>query len=183
MSTKKKLKESYDNSQAVMAYYIVTTYRNSGQNAFRNTCENKSNKVDKSIVPLEANHQRQEEEQQRYEHTDARDNVDKVSDLVCYQRFLADFHSGGNASDAAHQRAVSSSNDNSSSHAYLSHHTSLSIKCIQSGCRYFVFSISNTLVTVSIILQHCESKKTRHLTLAHNFTKYWPIFKITSLLE
>ena len=25
---------------------------------------------------------------------------------------------------------------------------------------------------------HCESKKTRHLTLAHNFTKYLPIFKI-----
>ena len=25
-------------------------------------------------------------------------------------------------------------------------------------------------------------KKTRHLTLAHNFTKYWPIFKILSLL-
>ena len=26
-------------------------------------------------------------------------------------------------------------------------------------------------------------KKTRHLTLAHNFTKYWPIFKILSLLD
>ena len=26
-------------------------------------------------------------------------------------------------------------------------------------------------------------KKTRHITLAHNFTKYWPIFKILSLLE
>ena len=25
---------------------------------------------------------------------------------------------------------------------------------------------------------HRESKKTRHQTLAHNFTKYWPIFKI-----
>jgi len=30
---------------------------------------------------------------------------------------------------------------------------------------------------------HRESKKTRHLTLAHNFTKYWPIFKILSLLD
>ena len=30
---------------------------------------------------------------------------------------------------------------------------------------------------------HCESKKTRHLTLAHNFTKYWPIFKSLSLLD
>ena len=31
---------------------------------------------------------------------------------------------------------------------------------------------------------HCESeKKTRHLTLAHNFTKYLPIFKILSLLD
>jgi len=29
---------------------------------------------------------------------------------------------------------------------------------------------------------HRESKKTRHLTLAHNFTKYWPTFKILSLL-
>ena len=29
---------------------------------------------------------------------------------------------------------------------------------------------------------HRESKK-RHLTLAHNFTKYWPIFKILSLLD
>ena len=27
------------------------------------------------------------------------------------------------------------------------------------------------------------SQKTRHLTLAHNFTKYWPIFKILSLLD
>jgi len=27
------------------------------------------------------------------------------------------------------------------------------------------------------------SKKTRHLTFAHNFTKYWPIFKILSLLD
>jgi len=26
-------------------------------------------------------------------------------------------------------------------------------------------------------------KKTRHITLAHNFTKYWPIFKILSLLD
>ena len=26
-------------------------------------------------------------------------------------------------------------------------------------------------------------KKTRHLTLAHNFTKYWPIFEIFSLLD
>ena len=28
---------------------------------------------------------------------------------------------------------------------------------------------------------HRESKKTRHQTLVHNFTKYWPIFKILSL--
>jgi len=26
-------------------------------------------------------------------------------------------------------------------------------------------------------------KKTRHLTLAHNFTKYLPLFKILSLLD
>jgi len=30
---------------------------------------------------------------------------------------------------------------------------------------------------------HCESKKTRHQTLAHNFTKYWPIYQILSLLD
>ena len=29
---------------------------------------------------------------------------------------------------------------------------------------------------------HRESK-TRHPTLVHNFTKYWPIFKIRSLLD
>jgi len=27
------------------------------------------------------------------------------------------------------------------------------------------------------------SQKTRHLTLAHNFTKYWPIFTIRSLSD
>ena len=30
---------------------------------------------------------------------------------------------------------------------------------------------------------HRESNKTRHLTLANNFTKYWPIFTILSLLD
>jgi len=34
-----------------------------------------------------------------------------------------------------------------------------------------------------LINLHRESKKTRHQTLAHNFTKYWPIFKILSLLD
>jgi len=34
-----------------------------------------------------------------------------------------------------------------------------------------------------VISLHYESKKTRHLTLVHNFTKYWPIFKILSLLD
>ena len=42
------------------------------------------------------------------------------------------------------------------------------------------YHISQTLVR-SIL--HRESKKTRHLTLAHNFTKYLPIFKILSLLD
>ena len=32
-------------------------------------------------------------------------------------------------------------------------------------------------------LFYTVSQKTRHLTLAHNFTKYWPIFKILSLLD
>jgi len=37
---------------------------------------------------------------------------------------------------------------------------------------------------VCVVLElHRESKKTRHQTLAHNFTKYWPIFKILSLLD
>ena len=40
------------------------------------------------------------------------------------------------------------------------------------------YSISRTSCKL-----HRESKKTRHLTLAHNFTKYWPIFKILSLLD
>jgi len=35
---------------------------------------------------------------------------------------------------------------------------------------------------ITVIL-HRESKKTRHLTLAHSFTKYWPIFKILSALD
>ena len=32
-------------------------------------------------------------------------------------------------------------------------------------------------------LLHCESKKTRHQTLGHNFTNYYPIFKIFSLMD
>jgi len=31
--------------------------------------------------------------------------------------------------------------------------------------------------------KYTVSQKTRHLTFAHNFTKYWPIFKILSLLD
>ena len=103
--------------QSIMACHKVIAYRNGGQNAFRDTCDNKSNKVDQSIVPLEADDQRHEEEKQRYEHTDAGDDVDEISDLVCNQRFLAHFHSCGDACNATHQRAVPSSNDNSSSHA------------------------------------------------------------------
>jgi len=30
---------------------------------------------------------------------------------------------------------------------------------------------------------HHESKKTRHQTLGHNFTNYYPIFKIFSLAD
>jgi len=30
---------------------------------------------------------------------------------------------------------------------------------------------------------HRESKKTRHQTLGHNFTNYYPIFKIFSLAD
>ena len=47
--------------------------------------------------------------------------------------------------------------------------------------------MSSTITSVMFVIMeqllHRESKKTRHLTLAHNFTKYWPIFKILSLLD
>jgi len=33
----------------------------------------------------------------------------------------------------------------------------------------------------SLLLLHCESKKTRHQTLCHNFTNYYPIFNFFSL--
>ena len=47
---------------------------------------------------------------------------------------------------------------------------------------YFVCFV---LFTVYVLLSVTTPwvKKTRHLTLAHNFTKYWPIFKILSLLD
>jgi len=41
---------------------------------------------------------------------------------------------------------------------------------------------SNTDV-VKKKLYYTVSQKTRHQTLAHNLTKYWPIFKILSLLD
>ena len=40
---------------------------------------------------------------------------------------------------------------------------------------YSSFPLANRNYTVS--------QKTRHLTLAHNFTQCWPIFKILSLLN
>ena len=46
-----------------------------------------------------------------------------------------------------------------------------------------VAKISYVCVGVAKGLLHCESKKTRHVTLAHIFTKYLPIFKILSLLD
>jgi len=39
------------------------------------------------------------------------------------------------------------------------------------------------VVVVVVVIVHREPKKTRHLTLAYDFTKYWPIFKILSLLD
>jgi len=44
-----------------------------------------------------------------------------------------------------------------------------------------VFTIIVCIICTSIYT--VSQKKTRHLTLAHNFTKYWPIFKILSLLD
>jgi len=46
---------------------------------------------------------------------------------------------------------------------------------------HFIHSFFAYFVQYGIV--HRESKKTRHQTLAHNFTKYWPIFKILSLLD
>ena len=34
-----------------------------------------------------------------------------------------------------------------------------------------------------VAILHRESKKTRHQTLGHNFTNYYPIFKIFSLAD
>ena len=41
-------------------------------------------------------------------------------------------------------------------------------------CSYFISMLVHTTLWV---------KKTRHLTLANNFTNYWPIFRILSLLD
>jgi len=40
-----------------------------------------------------------------------------------------------------------------------------------------IFDVQNSLLS----RLHRESKKTRHQTLSHNFTNYYPIFKIFSL--
>ena len=50
----------------------------------------------------------------------------------------------------------------------------------QNELRSFMLSLYGSLFKSEL---HRESKKTRHLTLAQNFTKYWPIFKILSLLD
>ena len=47
--------------------------------------------------------------------------------------------------------------------------------CLPVARTYYMYIMFDTY-TVS-------QKKTRHQTLAHNFTKYWPIFKILSLLD
>ena len=44
-------------------------------------------------------------------------------------------------------------------------------------------NVWNFVICVACTLATPWVKKTRHLTLAHNFTKYWPIFKILSLLD
>ena len=40
------------------------------------------------------------------------------------------------------------------------------------------FTFNNKTVS-----KYTVSQKTRYLSLTHNFTKYWPIFKILSLLD
>ena len=42
---------------------------------------------------------------------------------------------------------------------------------------------SGEATTHKLLLLHRESKKTRHQTLGHNFTNYYPIFKIFSLAD
>ena len=56
---------------------------------------------------------------------------------------------------------------------------------IQTGFTFLVLAYPGC--SRKVALNGCSStplvKKTRHLTVAHNFTKYWPIFKILSLLD
>ena len=52
----------------------------------------------------------------------------------------------------------------------------------------FVLCLVNELAAVTggsefCTILHRESKKTRHQTLVHNFTKYLPIFKFFSMLD
>ena len=46
-----------------------------------------------------------------------------------------------------------------------------------------LFLFLRNLLWINTLHLHRESKKTRHLTLAHNFTAYWPIFKILPLFD
>ena len=51
---------------------------------------------------------------------------------------------------------------------------------------YLVIRLPNVYRVSKIFvkrLKYTVSQKRGHLTLAHNFTKYWPIFKILSLLD
>ena len=49
----------------------------------------------------------------------------------------------------------------------------------------FLFVIAKHYILLAILcrLSTLWVKKTRYLTLVHNFTKYWPIFKLLSLLD
>jgi len=50
--------------------------------------------------------------------------------------------------------------------------------------KYFADVLPSLRFAVQVVEHlYTVSQKTRHLTLAHNFTKYWPIFKILSLLD
>jgi len=50
--------------------------------------------------------------------------------------------------------------------------------CVKVHVRYF---ISWWVLAVTVI--HCESKKTRHYNIVHNFDKCLPIFKLLSLTD
>jgi len=61
--------------------------------------------------------------------------------------------------------------------------TSLGGKCANNNNNNFTCFLLRHAVCVDYLYLYTVSQETRHLTLAHNFTKHLPIFKILSLLD